>query len=213
MTDVEMEPPSARILSTATRLFYRNGIQATGVGEVVDAAGVSKRTLYQLFGSKDELVAEYLRQVSDKGVLGEQFLDRADLPARERLLGLFTRPSAEIEHRGCPLHNAAVELPATDHPAHQVIIGHKRAVLDKLVSTAAEAGASDPESLGRQLITLYEGATALTTTLHDYGPFDAARSAAEVLIDVATGQTAPAGPPYRPGPTISSPARKSFDAR
>jgi AcrR family transcriptional regulator len=147
---------------------------------------VSKRTLYQLFGSKDDLVTEYLRRVSKKGLSGEQFLDRADLSPRERLLGLFTRPTAAIEHRGCPLHNAAVELPAADHPAHQVIVEHKRAVLDKLVAIAAEIGACDPDSLGHQLITLYEGATALSTSLHDYAPFDAARSAALVLIDAAT---------------------------
>jgi AcrR family transcriptional regulator len=186
MTDVEMEPPSARIMSTATRLFYRNGIQATGIGELVDAAGVSKRTLYQLFGSKDDLVTAYLRRVSAHGLSGEHYLDRADLSPRERLLGLFTRPSTEVEHRGCPLHNAAVELPPTAHPAHQVIVEHKRAVLDKIVAIAAEAGAREPEPLGRQLITLYEGATALSTTLHDYEPFDSARDAAEVLVDVAT---------------------------
>ncbi|MBB5890113.1 TetR/AcrR family transcriptional regulator [Kutzneria kofuensis] len=191
MTAVEMEPPSARIMRTATRLFYGNGIQATGIGELVDEAGVSKRTLYQLFGSKDDLVAEYLRQVSARGVPGEHFLDRTDLSPRDRLLGLFTRPTT-IEHRGCPLHNAAVELPVDDHPARQVIVDHKLAVLAKVVAVAAEAGVREPEPLGRQLITLYEGATALSTSLRDYEPFDSARSAAEVLIDVATG---PAGAP------------------
>ena len=182
-----MTPPSVRILETARRLFYRDGIQATGVGELVDTAGVSKRTLYQLFGSKDELVAEYLRRFSEC-LLNEVFLDRADLPPRERLLHLFTRPSTEVEYRGCPVHNAAVELPAADHPARRVIVQHKRAVLDKLAAIATEMGASDPEALGNQLGTLYEGATALSTSLRDYGPFDAARSAAEVLIDAAAGQ-------------------------
>lgn len=182
---MEKEPPSARILDVATRLFYRNGIQATGVGELVDTAGVSKRTLYQLFGSKDDLVTAYLRRVSAHGLSGERNLDRADRSPRERLLGLFDRPTTKIEFRGCPLHNAAVELPAVDHPAHQVIVEHKRAVLDKIVAIGHEAGARDPELLGRQLITLYEGATALGTTLHDYNSFDSARSAAEVLIDHA----------------------------
>ncbi|WP_052396578.1 TetR/AcrR family transcriptional regulator [Kutzneria sp. 744] len=188
-----MEPPSARIMSTATRLFYRNGILATGVGELVDAAGVSKRTLYQLFGSKDDLVTAYLRRVSAHGTSGERHLDRADLSPRERLLGLFTRPPDNVDYRGCPLHNAAVELPTTDHAAREVIVEHKRVVLAKIVALAAEAGVRNPELLGRQLITLYEGATALSTTLHDYEPFDSARSAAEVLIDVDS--TAPAGPP------------------
>lgn len=72
-----------------------------------------------------------------------------------------------------------------------MIVAHKRAVLDKVVAVDAKARAR-PELLGRQLTTLFEGATALATPLDDYEPFVSARSAAEVLISAATG---PAGPP------------------
>jgi AcrR family transcriptional regulator len=177
--------PRDRILATTRTLFYGNGIQATGVGELAEVAGVSKRTLYQLFESKDELVATYLAQMSQDGTTGERNLDRTELTARERLLALFERPRLSARFRGCPMHNAAVELADPDHPGRPVIVAHKHALMAKLAGIGREAGAREAETLARQLITLYEGATALATSLDDVEPFDFARSAAETLIDKA----------------------------
>ncbi|HEX3783825.1 MAG TPA: TetR/AcrR family transcriptional regulator [Pseudonocardiaceae bacterium] len=182
---VKAAPPKERILATTRTLFYGHGIQATGVGELAEVAGVSKRTLYQLFESKDELVAAYLALMSQHGTTGERNLDRTELDARERLLALFERPRLSARFRGCPLHNAAVELADPDHPGRQVIVTHKHALLAKLTDVGQQAGARRPAVLARQLITLYEGATALATSLDDVEPFDFARSAAETLIDAA----------------------------
>ncbi len=186
--------PRERILATTRTLFYGHGIQATGVGELAEVAGVSKRTLYQLFESKDALVAAYLALMSQHGTAGERNLDRAELSARDRLLALFERPRLSARFRGCPMHNAAVELADPDHPGRTVIVAHKHALLARLAEIGREAGARNPEVLARQLITLYEGATALATSLDEVEPFDFARSAAETLIDAMidqTGQTAP----------------------
>jgi AcrR family transcriptional regulator len=181
--------PRSRILATAARLFYRNGINATGIGELVDVAGVSKRTLYQLFESKDELVVAYLRTMSTEVRTNEDSLTDTTRPPGERLLALFDSPKAGNEFRGCPLHNASVELTDPRHPGRPVITEHKRKLLQRLVATAEEAGAADHETLGRQILALYEGAMALTTSLDDEESFDYARPAATLLLNDAIPAT------------------------
>lgn len=176
--------PRSRILSTAVKLFYRKGINATGIGQLVEVAGVSKRTLYQLFDSKDELIVAYLRAMSHSEVVtNEAALNRTELSPRERLLALFDRPAAGTRFRGCPLHNASVELTDPTHPGRPVIVEHKRDFLRRLVATAGEANATDPEALARQLFALFEGAMALCTSIGDPESFDYARPAARLLIE------------------------------
>jgi AcrR family transcriptional regulator len=175
--------PRERILAAAMTLFYRRGIQATGIDELADVAGVSKRTLYKLFASKDELVAAYLERMSREAPSNERYLMRRDLAPRDRLLALFRRPRAAVVVRGCPIHNAAVELSDPTHPAHRVILAHKRTFLGQLVDTAREAGVPDPETLGHQLFVLFEGATALATSIGSMESYDYARPVAVTLID------------------------------
>src|ERR1700754_1377849 len=94
-----------RIELAATRLFYRQGIHATGVELIAQQANVSKRTLYQHFPSKNDLVESYLRAFDAQGgTPHEHPRAEKDLPARERLLAIFEPPSSEIM-RGCPFHN------------------------------------------------------------------------------------------------------------
>jgi AcrR family transcriptional regulator len=178
--------PYERILAATRSLFYRQGIQATGVGELAEVAGVSKRTLYQLFDSKDELIRQYLQRLSDDGIPSERSLDRDDLAPRAKLLALFDRPPLSIPFRGCPFHNASVELADPQHPARAVVVAHKRKTLDKVIELARAIGAKDPEMVARQLLTLLEGARSLAVSLDDSEPFDSARSAAAALIDLAT---------------------------
>lgn len=195
--------PRERILGAATTLFYRHGIHATGVEELAAVAGVSKRTLYKLFNSKDELVAAYLERMSREIVVpSRRAKEGPDLAPRERLLALFDRPRAALS-RGCPLHNAAVELTEPGHPAHPVILAHKLNFLRLLIDTARQANASDPEALGRELFVLFEGATALATSIDSLESFDFARPVAAALLDAAIPHTdADAGPGGR------SPARR-----
>jgi AcrR family transcriptional regulator len=175
--------PRERILATARTLFYGQGIHATGVEELADVAGVSKRTLYSLFGSKDNLVATYLTWMSEQAQTNERRLERTDLGPRERLLALFDRPSLSAAVRGCPIHNAAVELTDPSHPGRAIILAHKEAFLRRLVDTAREAGADDPEALGRHLFVLFEGAAALATSIGDVASYDYAKPVADALVD------------------------------
>ena len=170
-----------RILWAAATLFYEEGIHATGVERLTDFAHVSKRTFYQHFPSKNALVKEYLASVTS---VAEQQLDRVDLTARERLLAIFVEPTGGLV-RGCAFHNAAVESAGNLPEVGEVVAEHKRAFTRRLVETAAEAGAADPEELGRRLAVLFEGATALATSLDDRTPVRDARGIAEVLVDAA----------------------------
>jgi AcrR family transcriptional regulator len=166
-----------RILSASQQLFRDQGINGTGMDQLCAAAEVSKRTLYQHFAGKDELVAEGLRRF-DPGILPEVF-DRTDLTPRERLLAAF-----EVHAPLCPFIAAAVEIPDPGHPARVYARDYKLAFAARLTETAREAGATDPEQLGEQLALLLDGASARGRVL-DTDAFSTAVAIATVLVDNA----------------------------
>src|SRR5215475_9320548 len=144
-------PPRVRILAAASELFYRHGIRAVGVEAIAEAADTNKMTLYRHFASKDELVAEYLRQsanVADR--CWERFAQAHPGDPLEQLLAWLEEMAhhlAEPDERGCALANAAIELPEKDHPARRVIEEYKRAQRARLVRLSEEAGVREPEML------------------------------------------------------------------
>lgn len=174
----------ARILAAATRLFYEQGINATGMKQLTDTAHVSTRTFYQHFSSKEEVISAYLQRWDREHLLrSEGALDRADLPPRARLLALFDTPPASAAARGCPFHNAAVEIADPDGPARALITAHKQQFLEKITETARAAGADAPEQLAQQIAVLHEGATAWWTSTGDRASFQYARRTAQLLLD------------------------------
>jgi len=185
MTELEKGPRGLRrgrgarerILSASQRLFLDQGINTTGIDQLCAAAEVSKRTLYQHFTSKDELIAEHLRRF-DPDLLPEVF-DRADLAPRERLLAVF-----DIHAPLCPFIRAAVEIQDPEHPARLFARDYKKAFAARLTATAREAGAADPEQLGEQLALLLDGAAARSRVL-DADTFSDAAAIAVILIDNA----------------------------
>jgi AcrR family transcriptional regulator len=166
-----------RIVSASQRLFRDQGINCTGMDQLCAAAEVSKRTLYQHFSGKDELIAEGLRRF-DPDILPEVF-DRTDITPRERLLAAF-----ELHAPLCPFIAAAVELPDPDHPARVYARDYKKAFAARLVDTAREAGAADPEQLGEQLALLLDGASARSRVLNT-DTLATASAIAAVLVDNA----------------------------
>jgi len=155
-------PPRQRILTAAGELFYRHGIRAVGVESIAEAAGTNKMTLYRHFDSKDELVAEYLRQEAAKGEASWVALEArhpGDPLAQIRAwLAEMAAHVADCNSRGCALANAAVELPEKDHPARAVIEECKRRHRDALVGLCGRAGFSEPEMLADEFLLLIEGA-------------------------------------------------------
>jgi AcrR family transcriptional regulator len=172
-----------RILDAAAELFYRDGINATGVERLAAESSVSKRTLYQHFPSKTAVVEEYLRSVEHRVANPPQ---GADQTPRERLLAVFQAPTARGGPlRGCPFHNAAVEAAGAMPGVKEIVRASKRSFINGLAELAEQAGAADPQLLGKELGVLYEGAAALATSLDDSSPWAQARAAAETLIDQA----------------------------
>jgi AcrR family transcriptional regulator len=199
MTELEKGPQGRRrgrgarerILSASQRLFREQGINRTGMDQLCELAQVSKRTAYQHFAGKDELVAEYLRRF-DPDVMPAVF-DRPDLTPRERLLAAFEVPASGTEELTplCPYIAATVELHDPEHPASQYARDYKKAIAARLAETAREAGATNPEQLGEQLALLLDGASARTRVLNAES-FPTAAAIAAVLIDNAI--PAPAQP-------------------
>jgi len=178
-----------RILNTATDLFYREGINATGVERLASEASVSKRTLYHHFPSKTALAEEYLRCIQQ--VVGDPIRpgpEAANRTPRERILALFETPSRGGPMRGCPFHNAAVEAAEAMPEIQDIVHEHKRSYIKGLIKLARQAGAANPTLLGNQLAVLYEGAAALSTSLDDPACWTHARKAAATLIDHAVGR-------------------------
>jgi AcrR family transcriptional regulator len=158
----ERIPPRERILAVAADLFYHHGIRAVGVEAIAEAAGTNKMTLYRHFSSKDELVAEYLRQsakAADECWDRLQQLHPGDELAQ---LGAWFREMADhvadCDQRGCALANAAIELPEKTHPARRVIEEYKSSQRLRLAQLARAAGLREPEMLADELYFLLEGA-------------------------------------------------------
>jgi AcrR family transcriptional regulator len=193
MTELEKGPQGLRrgrgarerILSASLRLFREQGINQTGMDQLCAEAQVSKRTAYQHFAGKDELVDEYLRRF-DPGVMAAVF-DRPDLTPRERLLAAFDLPTTATQDDItplCPFIAASVEIPDPHHPVRQRAHDYKLAVAARLAATAREAGAADPDQLGEQLALLLDGASARNRALNTE-TFPTAAAIAAVLIDHA----------------------------
>jgi AcrR family transcriptional regulator len=151
-----------RLLDAAAELFYRDGV-STGVEALCRTAGVSKRSMYQLFDSKDEVLAASLeRRAPGYAARLTPGPDDAGTP-RERILYVFAQAeqaSAETGYLGCPFLAALVELKDPEHPASVVARAAKEKLKDAFRDQAELGGASDPELLARQLMLIFDGASA-----------------------------------------------------
>ena len=185
----DADRPSARkrIFDTASELFYRKGIRAVGVETIAEEAKTTKMSLYRSFPSKDELVAEWLR---DHDIKFWQTWDATSrkFPAnpRKQLKAAFTLLAKHVidpQARGCPMANAAVELTDKDHPARKVIEAHKAKLRTRLAEMCARLGARKPRLLADQLFLLMEGAQVSTQILGVRGPARNVARAAESLIE------------------------------
>ena len=188
-----------RIFETASDLFYRHGIRAVGVDSIAQEAGTNKMSFYRAFPSKDDLVAEYLRD-QERGYF--EWWDETIAPfagdPRKQLEALFeayldlARFKAKADcgcktSRGCALGNAAVEIPEGNEMLGGIVHAYKNEIRKRLRKLSREVGARDPEQLGDALMLLMEGGyyTRLTYP-QNTGPVAAIAKTARVLID---GQT------------------------
>jgi AcrR family transcriptional regulator len=165
----ERIPPRTRILAVARELFYRDGIRAVGVDAIAEAAGTNKMTLYRHFASKDELVADYLRECARLAAAGRDRLEAEHpgdpLAQLRSWIASMAERLAKADERGCPLVNAAVELPEKTHPARRVIEEFKTAERAWLIRICRASGLREPELLADELHLLLEGARVTAQSL------------------------------------------------
>jgi AcrR family transcriptional regulator len=185
----EGEPRLAvdRIRKTARELFYREGIRAVGVDEIVTRAGVTKPSLYRSFSSKDELAAAYLRDYDGEfWVRFEQSAAKHPGDPKAQILdyigGLGER-AQRPDYRGCGLSNAALEYPAHDNPARLVSEDHKRRLRTRLTEMAKGMGAKRPKVLADGLLLLIEGIFVTGQLFGNGGPAMHAAEIAEMMIE------------------------------
>jgi AcrR family transcriptional regulator len=166
-----------RILETADRLFYLRGIRAVGVDTIAAEIGISKRTLYNHFPSKDELIAAYLERRFTKA-------PASDKPPVEQILGTFDRLErgfAAKGFRGCPFVNAVAEL-GPDQSVRRIAIAFKESRRLWFRDLLNQLGVADAEGLATQLTLLVDGSIAQDLVRGDPSMARAAKDAAKVLL-------------------------------
>ena len=171
-----------RILAAADRLFYEQGIRSVGVDTIAAEAGVSKRTLYNYYPTKDELIAAYL-------TARFKHMEASDAPAREQILAYFDRLERLMSQggfRGCPYVNAVAEISDRKHAATSIAVRFKEERVKWYERLLERMGVADPRALAVQLQILVEGAIASALVRDDPSYARSARAAAEVLLDAAT---------------------------
>jgi AcrR family transcriptional regulator len=177
-----------RLLAAADELFYAEGVHVVGVDRIVERAGVTKASLYNIFGSKDELVRAYLEQhFRDRQERIAHILAAHDTPTA-RLLGVFGEIEGALAgpaFRGCRFINAGAE--ARPGEACEIVAEEYRTWLRSLFTELAQAaGAREPRQFGRQLALLYDGAAVAARMDQDrVGAAKAVRSAVVALLDAA----------------------------
>ncbi len=182
--------PSARerIFDTASELFYRKGIRAVGVETIAAEADTTKMSLYRNFPSKDELVAEWLREHDARfWQTWEAMANRYPRDPRRQIhaaFGVLAKHVADPSARGCPMANAAVEITDRDHPARKVIEAHKAKLRSRLIQVCIRMGVAEPRFLADQLFLLMEGAQVTAQTLGVHGPARNIARSAKMLIDM-----------------------------
>ncbi|WGR74609.1 TetR/AcrR family transcriptional regulator [Bradyrhizobium sp. ISRA426] len=167
-----------RILETADKLFYLQGIRAIGVDTIAAEVGISKRTLYNHFPSKDALIAAYLER---------RFVQPrpSDKPPAEQILATFDaleRRFAAKDFRGCPFVNAVAELGAQDRAVKKIAVAFKESRRVWFRNRLNELGVADAEALATQLVLLVDGSIAQDLVRDDPAMARAAKEAAKVLL-------------------------------
>ena len=175
-----------RILETAERLFYAEGVRSVGIDRIIAEAEVAKMTLYNHFSSKDDLILSVLQYREEK--VNEMFarsMERHVKKGMDRLEAFFAALKDWFESpvfRGCSFINAAVELADASHPASMFAAEHKRRFHQMLNEIIAEAAGAKATSVAPAIGVLVEGAIVTAVVEGNLNAADVARDAALMLV-------------------------------
>jgi AcrR family transcriptional regulator len=161
--DTEARPSEARLrlLNTATRIFYAEGIHSVGVDRIIAEAKVTRATFYRHFPGKEDLVVAYL-QSADQGIRGQ--VDTAiatSTSASDSVRAVAASIAAGIQSpgfRGCAFLNAVAEYPDPAHPVHQVVLAHRRWFLDTITTLMTNIEETKAEPAAQHFVMLRDGA-------------------------------------------------------
>jgi AcrR family transcriptional regulator len=152
-----------RLLDTATRIFYGEGIHSVGVDRIIAEANVTRATFYRHFPGKEDLVLAYLR-AADRAIRDQvDGASAAALPAPDALRAVAEAIARDIRSagfRGCAFLNAVAEYPDPDHPVHQAVLAHRQWFLDTISTMLASIRQTDAEAAARHFVMLRDGAMA-----------------------------------------------------
>jgi len=184
------DPTRERIIAAASALFYAEGIRAVSVDAVAAKAGLTKKTLYYHFRSKDDLVAAYLAARDQPNLaLFKQWFDGAEGALPDKIAAIFDNLARSVRHpkwKGCGFLRTTAELAnLPGHPAIKIGAAHKKKFEGWLreVFTAEQIGAAD--ELARQMLLLLDGSFAVVLLHRDAGYMESAGSAAHALVAAA----------------------------
>jgi AcrR family transcriptional regulator len=183
-------PTRERIISAASKLFYSEGIRAVSVDAVADSAGLTKRTLYYHFKSKDDLVAAYLAARDQPNLaLFQLWFTEADgaLPAKvQAIFRQLARSASHPKWKGCGFLRTSAELAnLPGHPAIKIGAAHKKKFEAWLSATFEEAGIGSATLLARQILLLLDGSFAVVQLHRDPSYMETAGQAAFSLVESA----------------------------
>jgi AcrR family transcriptional regulator len=186
-----------RLLEAAEALYYARGIRAVGIDEVRAAAGVSLKRLYQLYPSKEQLVAAYLHARDERwrGRLADHVVRHGGSP-RDQLLAVFDWLGlwfAEPDFRGCAFINAFGEMGGSAPLILAAVRRHKELFRQYLLDLACGLNVPDAAGVAEHLLLLAEGAMTAAAVLPEPRAAQQAQRAAAALLDAAAPSNAEAG--------------------
>ncbi len=185
-----------QLIETALKLFARQGFHAVGIDTILEQSGVAKKTLYNHFKSKEELILAVLRYYDER--FRNHFMRAVEAKTPDpvqRLSALFDVAEdwfRQDDFHGCLFVGAAGEYPEADTAIRQTCKESKKSVFGFITKLAAEAGAQNPDRLAQQLVLLLEGAVSMAKIHRSPVSAAQAKEAAQPLIKNAL-----------PGPTAT----------
>ncbi|MGS8279949.1 TetR/AcrR family transcriptional regulator [Pseudomonas aeruginosa] len=183
--DKPMTDTREKILATAEKLIYENGIHATGMDLLVKTSGVARKSIYRYFANKDEVAAAALNARDIRWMTWfRSECEKAQTP-EARILGIFDALNswfASEGFRGCAFINTAGEVGDADDPVRQIAKLHKQKLLDYTLELTSALGVNDPTGLAKQLLLIIEGTITVAHVMGDHSALDSAREIARVLL-------------------------------
>ncbi|MHB2050278.1 TetR/AcrR family transcriptional regulator [Pseudomonas putida] len=183
--DKPMTDTREKILATAEKLIYENGIHATGMDLLVKTSGVARKSIYRYFANKDDVAAAALNARDIRWMKWfRSECEKAQTP-EARILGIFDVLKSWFESdgfRGCAFINTAGEVGDADDPVRQIAKLHKQKLLDYTLELTKALRINDPAGLAKQLFLMIEGTITVAHVMGDYTVLDSAREIAKILL-------------------------------